>query len=364
MATLQRVLFAGGGTGGHLFPGIAVARVIAARHQGAQITFAGTGRGVEARVVGAEGFAFKKVRSRGLVGKSLQDMFKTVLLAPFTILDAVRVLYQTKPDLVIGLGGYSSGPLVLLAASVGRPTMVLEQNVVPGATNRWLAPFVQAAAVPYETTASYFGRKAYVTGNPVREGFLKNQEITKPGRTRVLVLGGSQGAHSINCAMATAAPTLKAAGGCLEVVHQTGPKDVTMVEDAYKQAGLDARVQDFINGIHTEMHAADVVVCRAGATTLAEVAATGKPSLIVPLSVSANDHQRLNAKIFVLAEAAEMVEENELELKFSKCLLDLIMNVPHRRVMSEAARRLSKPHAATAVVEFAERIVRGDEVAS
>jgi len=179
MATLQRVLFAGGGTGGHLFPGIAVARVIAARHQGVQITFAGTGRGVEARVVGAEGFAFKKVRSRGLVGKSPQDMFKTVLLTPFTILDALRALWQTKPDLVIGLGGYSSGPLVLLAALVGRPTMVLEQNTVPGATNRWLAPFVRAAAVPYETTSPYFGRKAYVTGNPVREGFLKNQQTTK-----------------------------------------------------------------------------------------------------------------------------------------------------------------------------------------
>ncbi len=363
MATLQRVLFAGGGTGGHLFPGIAVARVIAARHQGAQITFAGTGRGVEARVVGAEGFVFKQVRSQGLVGKSLPDMFKAVSLAPLTTLDAVRVLYQTKPDLVIGLGGYSSGPLVLLAALVGRPTMVLEQNTVPGATNRWLAPFVRAVAVSYETTAPYFGRKAYVTGNPVREGFLENQEITKPDRTRVLVLGGSQGAHLINCAMATAAPMLKAVGGGIDVVHQTGPTDVAMVEDAYRQVGLNARVREFFDGIHAEMHAADVVVCRAGATTLAEVAATGKPSLIVPLSVSANDHQRLNAKVFVSAEAAEMVEENELELKFSERLAALVANVSHRRVMSEAARRLSKPHAATAVVECAEQIVGGVEVA-
>ena len=188
-----RVLFAGGGTGGHLFPGIAVARALVDRYQDADIVFAGTGRGLEARAVVKEGFVFKRIRSSGLVGKSTVARLYALVLAPVTLLDTVRILFQTRPDLVIGLGGYSAGPLVLFASLTGKTTMLLEQNAVPGMTNRLLASFVRAAAVSYEESAPFFGDKAFVSGNPVRKGFFAapDSQLSKSRRPRVLVVGGS-----------------------------------------------------------------------------------------------------------------------------------------------------------------------------
>src|SRR5436309_1974826 len=202
-----RVVIAGGGTGGHLYPGIAVARELLSRAADAEVTFVGTARGIEARVVPREGFALDVIRSRGIKGKGIVDRIRGASLVPASLVDAWRVVSRRRPQLVIGVGGYSSGPVVALAALRGVPTMLLEQNAVPGATNRLLSRVVRAAAVTFETTRQFFGDKALVSGNPVRPEFLATagpqQEWAideETSVTRILVFGGSQGAHAINMA--------------------------------------------------------------------------------------------------------------------------------------------------------------------
>lgn len=359
-AGAPRVVFAGGGTGGHLFPGIAVARALVRRHPDAYVLFAGTGRGIEARALAREGFRFEPLRSAGLVGKSPGAVARTVALAPLTLLDAARVLRRARPDLVIGLGGYSAGPVVLLAALAGRSTMVLEQNAVPGMTNRMLAPVVQAAAVSFEATTACFGAKAFVSGNPVRDGFFQAESIDRAGRAgppTVLVLGGSQGAHALNAALAAAARELASTPGGVRIVHQTGERDRGRVREAYRRAGVPARVEAFFEALHEEMRAADVAVCRAGATTLAEVAAAGLPALIVPLPAAANDHQRRNAAALAAAGAAEVIEEADLERTLAPRLLALARDRGRRAAMSAAAGRMAKPAAADKVLQRAEQLM-------
>ena len=357
-----RVLFAGGGTGGHLFPGIAVARALVRRHRRAHVVFVGTGRGIEARALALEGFRFEPIRSLGLMGKSPRAIARTVALAPFTLFDAARVLRRTRPDLVIGLGGYSAGPVVFLAALTGRSTMLMEQNAVPGMTNRMLGPFVQAAAVSFETTATRFGAKAFVSGNPVRESFFDLARVDRDSRTgppTVLVLGGSQGAHKLNLALVAVAKTLAGMPGGIRIIHQTGERDRDWVRDAYRRAGLNARVEAFFETMHEEMRAADVVVCRAGATTLAEVAAAGLPAVIVPLPTAANDHQRRNAAALAAAGAAEVVEESDLERQLVPRLVALAGDRSRRAAMSAAAAGMAKPDAADRVLQRAEELMAG-----
>src|SRR4051812_12963430 len=204
MGTGLRVVIAGGGTGGHLFPGIAVARELLNRCPGASVTFAGTSKGIEARVVPREGFELDTIRSGGLKGKSVADRLRGATLLPLGLVDAWKLLSSRRPALVIGVGGYSSGPVVLMAAARRIPTMVLEQNAVPGLTNRMLAHVVRAAAVTYDTTKAYFGGRAFVSGNPVRAEFLAGPSQTSQRDRQgvgILVFGGSQGAHAINVAM-------------------------------------------------------------------------------------------------------------------------------------------------------------------
>jgi UDP-N-acetylglucosamine--N-acetylmuramyl-(pentapeptide) pyrophosphoryl-undecaprenol N-acetylglucosamine transferase len=220
-----RVVIAGGGTGGHLYPGIAVAHELRSRRPDAEISFAGTARGIEARVIPREGFELDLLRSSGLKGKSIADRARGAALIPLGLADAWRIVSKRRPDLVIGVGGYSSGPVVMVAAFRGVPTMLLEQNAVPGLTNRWLGRVVKAAAVTFDSTQAFFGSKAFVSGNPVRPEFFATtgpqQESgvdDQTSVTRVLVFGGSQGAHAINMAMVEAAPQLAAGGPALHLV--------------------------------------------------------------------------------------------------------------------------------------------------
>src|SRR5262245_27535181 len=243
-----RVVIAGGGTGGHLYPGIAVARELQSRRPDVVISFAGTERGIETRVIPREGFALDMIRSAGLKGKEIVARARGAALVPAGLLDAWRVISRRRPDLVIGVGGYSSGPVVLVAALRRIPTMLLEQNAAPGLTNRWLARVVRAAAVTFESTQKHFGSKAFVSGNPVRPEFFEAPDsgmeassddgtAAAPG-ARVLILGGSQGAHAINVAMVEAATELAASGTPLHLVHQTGDRDLDMVRAAYRKARL------------------------------------------------------------------------------------------------------------------------------
>jgi UDP-N-acetylglucosamine--N-acetylmuramyl-(pentapeptide) pyrophosphoryl-undecaprenol N-acetylglucosamine transferase len=352
-----RVVIAGGGTGGHLFPGIAVARELLRRHPDARITFAGTARGIEARVVPREGFELDLLRSAGLKGTSIAARIRGVLLLPLSAIDAWSILSRRSPALVIGVGGYSSGPVVLFAALRRIPTLLLEQNAVPGLTNRLLARAVSAAAVTFESTAGYFGRRAIVAGNPVRPEFLVDHNRPAPrtaGPPRILIFGGSQGAHAINVAMVEAAPQLALHRGGMAVTHQTGERDLELVRDGYRRAGLEARVEPFLFAMDREIKAADLVVCRAGATTIAELTAAGRAAVLVPLPTAADDHQRRNAEVLAAAGAAEIVEQKHLTgALLAERIAALVGDATRLETMSTAARRLARPDAARVIADKA-----------
>ena len=351
------VLIAGGGTGGHLYPGIAVARELVSRVPDAQVTFVGTAAGIEARVVPREGFTLDVIRSAGLKGKSLQSIARGFALLPLSALDAAQVISKRRPAVVIGVGGYSSGPVVLLAALRGIPTLLMEQNAMPGMTNRMLAPVVNAAAVTYQEAVRFFGGKSFVSGNPVRPEFFQSEgahghDNQPPGAARVLVFGGSQGAHAINMAMVEAAPRLAAAAPRVAITHQTGERDLEMVRDGYRRAGLEVRVEPFLFAMDREMKSADVVICRAGATTLAELAAAGNASILIPLPTATDDHQRKNALALVSQGAAQMIEQRALTgERLASEIVALIADPERRRRMSDAARRLARPDAAKTIVD-------------
>jgi UDP-N-acetylglucosamine--N-acetylmuramyl-(pentapeptide) pyrophosphoryl-undecaprenol N-acetylglucosamine transferase len=351
------LLIAGGGTGGHLYPGIAVARELLSRVPGARVSFVGTAAGIEARVVPREGFELDVIRSAGLKGKSVQSIARGMSLLPLSAVDAWQVVSRRKPSIVIGVGGYSSGPIVLLSSLRGIPTMLMEQNAMPGFTNRVLAPFVNAAAVTYEESVAHFGDKAFISGNPVRPEFFREEgahghDEQPPGAARVLVFGGSQGARAINVAMVEAASRLAAAAPRLEITHQTGERDLEMVRDGYRRAGLAARVEPFLYAMDREMKAAHLVVCRAGATTLAELTACGRPSVLVPLPTATDDHQRKNAQALVRQGAALMVEQRELTgERLAAELIGLAGDNERRRQMGAAARTLARPDAARVIVD-------------
>ena len=350
-----RVVVAGGGTGGHLYPGIAVAREIVRQRPGAVVTFAGTARGIESRVVPRERFELDVIRSGGLKGKTVGQRLSGLALLPLSALDAWHLLSRRRPHLVIGVGGYSSGPVVALAALRRVPTLLLEQNAVPGLTNRLLAPLVRQAAVTYDTTLPFFRWKGFVAGNPVRAEFVGPQGnldgSSAPARAlRVLIFGGSQGAHAINVACVEAAPKLAASPTPLAVVHQTGDRDLAMVRQGYERAGLAARVEPFLFEMDREMKAAELVVCRAGATTLAEITAAAKPSILVPLPTATDDHQRKNAEVLARAGAAEVIDQTELSgNRLAVRIFALAADAEGRQRMSDAARLLARPDAARVI---------------
>jgi UDP-N-acetylglucosamine--N-acetylmuramyl-(pentapeptide) pyrophosphoryl-undecaprenol N-acetylglucosamine transferase len=347
-------VIAGGGTGGHLYPGLAVARELQARDSRTVITFAGTARGIEARVLPREGFVLDEIRSAGVKGKSMTAMLRGFALVPWGLVDAWRLIARRRPQVVVGVGGYSSAPVVLAAAVRRIPTIVLEQNAMPGLANRLLARLVDAAAVTYEEAVPWFGRKAFVSGNPVRPGFAAAARGVAPPdrRPRLLVFGGSQGAHAINVAMVEAAPELAALQPVPDVVHQTGERDLQVVRDGYRRAGLDARVEAFLYDMDREMAAADLVVCRAGATTLAELTATGAPSLLIPLPTATDDHQRKNAEALRRAGAAELLEQRDLSGgSLAATIAGLLKDEPRRRAMADAAAHAARRDAAQVIAD-------------
>jgi UDP-N-acetylglucosamine--N-acetylmuramyl-(pentapeptide) pyrophosphoryl-undecaprenol N-acetylglucosamine transferase len=255
---------------------------------------------------------------------------------------------------------------VLLSALRGIPTLLLEQNAMPGLTNRLLAPVVDAAAVTYRESVRYFGSKAIVSGNPVRPEFFREpvpshavteegahgNQHSPPGAARVLVFGGSQGAHAINMAMVEAAPRLVAAHPRLAITHQSGERDVETVRDGYRRAGLEARVEPFLFQMDREMTAADLVVCRAGATTLAELTAAGRPSILIPLPGATDDHQRRNADALARAGAARLVDERELTgERLAAEIVALAGDEGARTRMSAEAARLARPDAARVIAD-------------
>ncbi len=347
-----RVVIAGGGTGGHLFPGIAVARSLMARAAGTTVTFAGTAQGIEARVLPREQLTLDVIRSAGLKGKSLGALARGVALVPVSALDAWQVLTHRAPDVVVGVGGYSSGPVVGLAALRRIPTLVLEQNAMPGLANRVLARFVDAAALTYDEARPWFGERAFMSGNPVRDGFraIAADAPRREGPQRLLVFGGSQGAQAINRAMVAAAPRLKAAG--VAITHQTGERDLEVVRQGYAQAGLEARVEPFLHAMEREMADADLVVARAGATTIAELTVAGRAAVLVPLPTATDDHQRKNAEALARLGAVEVLLQANLDGEGLAARITTLLASPERlHEMRRAARAAARPDAADVIAD-------------
>ena len=356
----MRVLIAAGGTGGHIYPGIAVAQEIMRRDANSKVQFVGTARGLETRLVPQAGFELMLIESAGLKNVSLGARMKGLVILPKSFASTRKLLRQFQPDVVVGAGGYVSGPVVLTAALTNRPTLVMESNALPGWTNRMLARFVDRAAVSFEQALPYFRGKAKVTGNPVRREFFEIPAKRRdPGKFSLLVFGGSQGARAINEAMVAALPKLKEIPGALRIKHQTGAADFEKVKAAYVAAGWGegADVRSYIDNMMADFAEADLVLCRAGATTTAELIAAGKASIMVPFPHAADDHQRKNAEALQSAGASRMILQHELSGERLATEIGRLAQSPEDiDRMEEASRKLAHGDAAAAAVDMIEEL--------
>ena len=355
----RTVLIAAGGTGGHLFPGIAVADELVRRDAGTRVVFAGTPRGLESRSVPRAGYALELLPILPLNGVGLARMLKGLVALPWGLLRSAALVLRLRPAAVLGIGGYAGGPVTLLAALLGVRAVVLEPNAKPGFTNRVLKPFARAAACAYEETRVAFGAKGVLTGNPVRGGFasLAPREHREP--LTLLAFGGSQGSRVLNRALVAALPHLPGPER-LRIVHQTGPAMRDEVEAAYRAAGREAEVLPFLDDMERRFGDADLVLSRSGATTCAELTAAGKAAVLVPFAKSADDHQRTNARALAAAGAARVVEEHELGGPvLAAAIASLVADPARITAMEDAARRLGRPDAAARVAD----LLVGPEVA-
>lgn len=351
----MRAILAGGGTGGHVIPALAIAQELQKTY-GAEVLFIGTARGIENRLVPAAGFPLRLIQVGALNQVSLRTRLKTFAGLPLAVLAARRMLSEFGPDVVIGVGGYASGPAMLAAILKRIPTLAFEPNVVPGFANRVVARWVSAAAVHFEETAKYF-RHAEVTGVPVRPAFFEIAHTALGSKPTLLVFGGSQGAHAINQAMMQSLPDLLQQAPGIHIVHQTGERDYNDALAAYRRAAADAEVFPFISDMPAVFARADLVLCRSGASTVAEIAAAGRPAIFVPFPRAADDHQRVNAQALERAGAAVVLEETKLNDVWLVETVSALLGDPARlRRMSEAARSMAHPNAARDIAAMAARL--------
>lgn len=344
----MRVVIAGGGTGGHLYPGIALAQTFQ-RNKEARILFVGTAQGMEAKLLPEKGFAFAAISAKGFVGKGVFARLKSLLLVPVGLFQSISILRRFSPQLVIGIGGYAAGPVLLAAVLLNIKRVILEPNLVPGLANKLIAPWVDLAVIAFDESRAYLKAKRFLrAGVPVRPEIVQagsRKEGSGPsGVKTLLVLGGSQGAHSINRAMAAALPYLK--NGSLRIVHQTGRRDWEETQAAYARTGLSARVEPFIHDMAAVYAEADLVVSRAGAGTLAELGTVGKASILIPYPL-ATGHQEKNGAAFVAAGASEMILDRDLNGERLAERIAFLFSDPARlSEMAAAARRQGHPHSA------------------
>lgn len=357
----MRVIIAAGGTGGHIYPGVAIAHELKRRDRATEILFVGTPRGLESKIVPREGFELEMIQIGALKGVSVFQRAKSLAELPASFLAARRILKRFRPDVVIGVGGYSSGPTLLMASLMKIPTMVVEPNAMPGFTNRVLARYVRAAALTFEDAEKYFKGRGVVTGNPVRGEFANLKKKERTAKLHVLIFGGSQGAHAINVAMTGALPLLAAYKERLSITHQTGERDFEMVKRAYEDASFeDADVRAFIHDMAKRFAEADILICRSGATTAAEIAAAGKAAIFVPFPFATDDHQRKNAEAFERVGAGRMILQKDLTPeKLAEQITSLIENPVEIDRMEESSRKLGRPDSAARTVDLALSLVPG-----
>jgi len=357
---IRRIMVAGGGTGGHLFPGLAVVDELRRRVPDLDVKFVGTARGIEARILPGRGEALELLKVTPLKGQGVAARLKSVARIPTAMMQASSLIRAFEPDLVLGVGGYASGPVLLSASLSGRPTALLEQNAYVGMTNRILARFVDRAYIAFTQTEDVFGKhKSRLTGNPVRHEFVEHarRALADPegfeSRARtVLVLGGSQGARKLNEDVPRALARAGIANRSIEVVHQTGEAMRDEVEETYRQLGIQARVVTFIDEIARAYSGAALVVARAGATTLAELCAIGRPSILIPFPSAADDHQTKNAQALEDRGASICIRESDLDVDaLGELIGGLLADPARRQAMARVAREHGRPDAAAAIVD-------------
>ena len=340
-----RVLIAGGGTGGHVIPALAIARELRDAH-GAEVHFLGTMRGLETKLVPEAGFPISYIQVGMLKNVGLRTRLKTLQDLPRGVVSAIRLLREFRPHVVVGVGGYASGPGMLAAILLRRPTLVFEPNAEPGMVNRYIGRFVSAAAVSFERTRSFF-RNAVVTGRPVRSEFFA---IGPKGEAppRLLILGGSQGARALNEILPKIANELLRQIPGLTIGHQAGERHAISTLQAYRLEGVDAsryEVYAFLENTPAEVAKADLILCRSGGT-VEELCAAGRPSILVPFPQSADDHQSRNAEAMQAGGAAIWLPESEMTPELLTTMLhDLLLDVARLEQMSAAARAMAHPRA-------------------
>ena len=354
----MRCVIAGGGTGGHLFPGMAIAEAFIEREKGNEVLFIGTERGIEAKVLPGGKFPLRMIKAKPIKGKSFLSQCKAIWSLPVAISEAFSILKEFEPQLVLGVGGYASGPALMAAFFLRIKRAIHEQNVVPGMTNRIFKWFSQQIFVSFEEAKRYFPEgKTVVTGNPIRKEFFASLRKDKEGmkkkdRFTLLIFGGSAGAHRINQAMMEGLSDLQEIKSSLTIIHQTGKEDLDFVSKGYQEEGFDALVRPFFEDMGTYYQISDLIICRSGASTVAELAVCGKAALLIPYPYAAHNHQWMNAKKLFDLGAARMISDKELNgQSLAQIILHLYGHSEERARMEEAIQRLAKPRAAEEIVD-------------
>ena len=366
----MKILLAGGGTGGHLFPGIAIAEEVRRRSEPPEVIFSGTEKGIEASIVPREGYPIRYLNAEGVVGKSLMKKVSAGTKTAVSIHEAYRLLRELRPDAVIGLGGYASFSPVMVGSFLSIPTVIMEQNAVPGLTNRILSRVVDIICVTYHESISFFPKnKTYITGNPVRRGILTADRESayelfglERGKFTVFVFGGSLGAKKINNAVCSVFNYLHDMREKIQFLHQTGKNDYETVRETYRKWGFKGTLAPFIHRMPEAYAVADLVISRAGATTLAELTAVGRASLLVPYPYAAGHHQEQNAQRLSEMGAARIILDHELDGEtLAKNVRELYENPGIRTEMARSCRSLGRPDAAQKVVEIVMSLIKQRE---
>ena len=354
----MRLIIAGGGTGGHLFPGIAVAEEFLARDRNNEVLFVGTSNGIEARAVPAAGYKLELISAAGVRGKRLVSQIKGAMMMLSGFSQSRRIIKLFQPDMVLGVGGYASLPMLLAARQLNKTTYIHEQNAVPGKTNRLLGRLVDRIFITVEESAGFFDKtKTMLTGNPLRRQILEGAKAGLRSQVlghelNLLVFGGSQGARAINRAMVEALDQLKGFDGKLSIVHQTGAKELEEVRQGYRETGFSADVRAFIDDMASAYQQADLIICRAGATTIAELTACGKPAIFIPFPFAVDDHQRRNAEALVNKAAGFMLLEKDLTgTKLAEKIMQLAVDRPLLEKTGQLAFSMARLDAAKIIVD-------------
>lgn len=368
----MKIVLAGGGTGGHLFPGIAIAEELKRMDGSTEVVFIGTEHGIEASVVPREGYPIRYLRAEGIAGKSLMKKAKAGIRTFSSLYDSYRMLKELKPDALIGLGGYASFAPACAGFLLKIPTLIMEQNSVPGLANKVLGRIADIICVTYHESLSFFPRnKTYITGNPVRQKILSaGREAAyelfglERGKFTVFVFGGSLGARKINNAVCGAFPNISDIKESIQFLHQTGKGDYDAVRETYRKWGVRGTVAAFIHQMPEAYAVADIVVSRAGATTLAELTAVGRPAILIPYPYAAGNHQELNARRLSEMGAARVVLDHELDSEtLARNIKDLFDNPGIRSEMQRSSRSLGRPDAAQKIVEIVLSLIKNTAMA-